>query len=1208
MVAFWVVVAGCSPVSSNPPPAVTPQNHPYFPIGVGAVHQFGKTVDVDGSFTCDSCHRPTADSFTQVRCDQCHGHTEDIATRLHLSLPGFPTDTSAVSDPDLKAELRGAKCISCHPNSDHFAFDHAMVTNDCAQCHAPGTAFAALPVAGFTHLDFGTADCGGCHVVTSWQGAGLAPNDVSDPMHDLSLTGDQPNWNATTISSVTPLVQSLPSPMNHQATAIDSAVLGTCGNCHADSANGNYYPGAMHDSLRELGARQPIVCAECHTRTRPRGFVGPQATSPARTPSTGEMRHEAVAWANTNGTWAPTTTTLVPSECGVCHTTPVQPDGGSHTTWATVSSQGPSPRFHASLAALNMPVGSCLDCHANSRPSGLLSSTSTPPAALPNGLSFDHSSPNALGDCVTCHSSNTVWSGGRFHVPGVAAPAACASCHEQERPTTTVNAPSTWSQPGYTGSPFDYVGGSGFTHGGGEDCALCHATSAGSGAWAGAHFSHDQTTLKSCSECHTTQRPAAGVSLGDGGTFSHTLNGTGDCWGCHQATVTRGSFVAATPIPGSDWRGGQEYPGSSLVTATNQSITVKTWALQRASATAPVTGITSQNTTYANAMLHTSSAIPTEMAPGAGAAYNAGTCWHCHTNTNGVVTQYVGGTFHQAINSYRATPSAAITALGQPRAQCTDCHAAMRPDLIIEESNAAVAAAVLAPMNHSATLSNGTSLATLDCSSCHAKAQPAGVTWTDGKFHSNLPSGAQPGECLGCHYRLSTDATANVTSGASYAMKHGSAQLTSSATRQTCDTCHASALGKAAAGGTPASNEWIPGALHSSLAASQPVGCLDCHSGGAPSGLTQSSLIASLTGGATATNGNQWMSHAVTDVAGKDCAVCHKATATITAWSKGDSFHAAVANPTACNTCHGVGTTPGTGNNLPSGLTSSSTTTTASTGAGLKDQITHADVNATGHDCNFCHTQKGASSTASIQGKEWQQASFHKNFTAASPLVINTTTGRCSNCHLNVRPGSGFTPDHSAFMATSGSTDCSSCHSYPGTSTTTPNWLGAAGGAPATISVGGFTITGTSSTQTGIANLPHPTVGSQACTVCHASAGGGRHAIGYDHASSLIGSNCNACHEMGSDLVGTPYNGNTTLTGVLGDTRPYGVVSVPANKGGSSRNISSTKHFYATDCKECHSKPSGVATTSTSNATLQTKWAFHHTTGNMSQSTCNYCH
>src|SRR5262249_43377335 len=150
--------------------------------------------------------------------------------------------------------------------------------------------------------------------------------------------------------------------------------------------------------------------------------------------------------------------------------------------------------------------------------------------------------------------------------------------------------------------------------------------------------------------------------------------------------------------------------------------------------------------------------------------------------------------------------------------------------------------------------------------------------------------------------------------------------------------------------------------------------------------------------------------------AGKDCAVCHSrdAVRSGSAWNKATKFHGTVANVTTCRECHGLtngrGTVVGTNNNLPVGLTNSSvvTSASASTGvAGAHDQISHAEINVTGNDCNFCHTQQGASTVAGVQGKEWAKATFHQNFSASKPLVLNGSSGRCSNCHLNVKPTAG---------------------------------------------------------------------------------------------------------------------------------------------------------------------------------------------------------
>jgi hypothetical protein len=294
------------------------------------------------------------------------------------------------------------------------------------------------------------------------------------------------------------------------------------------------------------------------------------------------------------------------------------------------------------------------------------------------------------------------------------------------------------------------------------------------------------------------------------------------------------------------------------------------------------------------------------------------------------------------------------------------------------------------------------------------------------------------------------------------------------------------------------------------------------------------------------------------------------------------------------------------------------------------DQIDHKDVNVTSHNCNFCHTQLGTSTVSGIQGKEWAQASFHANFNAANPLTMNATTGRCSNCHMNVKPGSNFGTDHSTFTATS-TEDCATCHSWPGNGTAaSPNWYGAAG-TPTVINVGGFTIpsppAATSNPpvlQNGISNLPHPTVPTgTACTACHQSSAGGKNALGYDHASTLIASNCNSCHEAGSNDLNTPYNGQSAQASGLGDTRPWQInPTVPLFGGNCQGNtLTVPNHFYPADCSGCHNTPSGITLTTTGSTYLNQSsgsgmWQFPHDESKMrnlaktagGQSVCNICH
>ncbi len=995
---------------------------------------------------CVSCHPADTTSFTQIQCNNCHGHDETLTDRLHLTVQGYTYNDSA-------------GCYSCHKTGGKTDFDHGGITNNCSACHDVGNPFAALPKANFDHPVTGGVDCSGCHNTTDWTGATGAPN-AHDPDKDIVVAALLPTFAGTSIVSLTSQDQTLSMTMNHGSTDAPAAVMSDCKSCHPRADKTGYFPGKFHDSLDSLHIDQPTSCGSCHLDAMPIGFVGAPATNPARVPASGEMRHEAVAWLK-----APTNTRIVTTDCGVCHR---PSNGGSSVTWASGKSAS-TVQFHAALAGASLAQpDSCLDCHANSRPQGTLTSKNS---SLSSGTAFDHA--GSLGDCAACHASGanpswTSWKQGKFHLSGDATPSTCLPCHAGERPTST----TSWASTTYKTSPFDYTtNAAGSTHGDGQDCALCHG-GPGTGAWGGTqnwvggHFTHGANTpsVNSCIVCHSTQRPdlQAGATAASAATalgFDHSVNGSGECLGCHAATSAANRYVNYTnpstrALPGGDWKGGLSYPGSTFTGSDDQFINVTETTLKRdGTAANTVLSTTTVTDTIYNGMLHASTVLPAPLAAGPTNSPDNSKCWHCHTNNNGVVTVFQNGQYHKALTSFRATPTGAVAPFAQPTNQCSDCHSFMMPDGIVELNGSD-----LWPMDHTAVLANpitvnGATVAKvsdLDCSFCH---KSPGVAWSDGIFHANLPSTAVVSDCNGCHYPIIADApVADTVSGTQYAMKHLSKQVTA----QACQPCHPMAVANRAM--LPASAALFkPGVFHTSTSvATQPTACLDCHVVSQPGANlpTQSSWTYAFKAGGTSTNGAQWMNHGASVVAGKDCAACHlgDAKSAGSAWSKSISLHAAAPTARTCQECHGLinggGGVAGTKNNLPAGLTSSTVATSASaaTGvaAGTLAQITHSDINAANRDCNFCHTQAGAATSASLQGKEWAQARFHASFPSTMPLVMNGTTGRCSNCHMSDNPKSSYTTfNHGSFSNASGSQDCSGCHTYPGTGTpAAPNWLG----------------------------------------------------------------------------------------------------------------------------------------------------------------------
>ena len=1192
---------------------------------------------------CNTCHGAAA-SFQQFDCLGCHGHEQALTDSLHKSVNLYSYASPA--------------CYSCHADGARKTFDHyGLPASNCASCHDVAAPFAALPFvpAGggvFTHPDMSGNDCSKCHTRTTWQNGGVPTGPVSDAAHDLIVNALVATFSGTTITRVDPAAETLPMAMNHASAQIAGAASSTCANCHAGAATGDFYPGDVHASIAALNLAQPATCADCHGDAAPAGFVGPAATSPVRSPATGEMKHDAVRWAS----GAPTGAKLVTDDCSVCH---APPRPGKTGDWKAGTDGVAPATFHAALPAAGkaQPTG-CLDCHANSRPAGVISSTG---ASLPAGVQFDHGAAEALADCAGCHAAPTAspgtWSGGRFHFAGSANPATCQQCHEGERPGSA----ATWTSPTFRTSPFDYgsatsgVNNGGYAHGAGLECATCHR-GPGTGAWGGTQnwvagsFQHGPETLSAstCIACHSSQRPD--VALQNPGLaatllgFNHLTDGSGDCYGCHQASTTSAyrTFLnpAAPAKDSSDWKGGAEYPGPYLISSPAFSITVNQITLVRG-ANNLITGTTSNPATFTNAIVHTSSAIPAAISPGTSAGGDTTKCWHCHTHAAGstTVNGFAGGIFHDSLDKFSTSPGGAVTPLAQPTTGCFDCHAPMLPNQIVEKlvlpaNGGTLAASDLQPMDHAAVFSpsitgaRGTAVNTiggLECANCHQHPGDLTVKWADGVFHANLTRlGVAPQDCTACHYPLMADkAKSDVTSAANFTMVHGSAQMTT----QQCQTCHTGALGSAT--GTPiASGLWKNAALHPT-ASVQPGACKECHTVCVPASITQGTASYSLPQGATATNTAQWMSHTLPEVAGKDCASCHRSDAKPAgaAWTKTTAYHANTQAPTAtCQSCHGTqnggSTTPGTKNNLPGGPTDSTTLSSAilDAAAGVPGRtfakMNHADPNATAHDCNFCHAQVGPSTAAGIAGKEWAQAKLHASFTSATPLQLNVSGGRCSSCHLNEKPAASFGVDHSSFTSVSGSQDCASCHTYPGQASgaiPTPNWLGAVGAAPATLNVGGFTIpqppaTTAGAVQSGISNLAHPTLtGSLTCTTCH-TGGGGTNAIGYVHPTTLTA--CNACHEAGSNLVGTAWNSATSQTAGLGDTRPFTLTSLSPSICRTTLT-SPGPHFFPSECSLCHTRPATTTTApATTGATYTTAWKAKHPpkTGSTSAQPCATCH
>src|SRR6267142_2320981 len=1031
---------------------------------------------------CNICHGDGA-SFREFNCTACHAHDQGLTDQLHKGVATY--------------SYTATTCFTCHADGSRQAFDHAGIATGCADCHAVGAPFAALPFtpAGggtFTHPDMNGYDCAACHSRTYWQ-AGAAPaGSTSDPARNVLVNALMPTYTGTSIESFTPQAQTLAMPMSHTSTALPSAVMSGCANCHVITRNGSYYPGKLHASLASLGLAQPDACLECHSTSMPVGFVGPTATSPVRVPPSGEMKHDAVVWAK----GAPTTTPAAPVECGLCHAAPQASSG----RWSASKSGGTTAVFHASLSAAAQPQpGSCVDCHANTRPSGVLTAAV---AALPSGVKFDHGASVALGDCVSCHASSSTWTGGKFHLAGGATPTNCASCHEGERPTSTAG----WVNATYQTSPFDYA-----THGAGLDCASCHA-GPGTGAWGSTQnwvsgsFAHGAGTpsAMTCVACHSWQRPDLnGVQPSQlPGSFDHAANGSTDCLACHQATVSRGTYARYRPIPGGDWRGGLGPPaGLTFDVAQDVMLTagIPSWS------GASIVSVTPRSETLLMQMLHGSSQVP--------AAIGA-SCANCHADA--ASGGYYPGVFHASLSALGAA---------QPSA-CLDCHAGAAPTGFVGPIATNPARnPPSAEMKHEAVAWAGgkagtTALVTQDCAQCHLPPlQATAGAWgvdrsgaSSALYHASLA--APPTSCIDCH--ANTRPSAVLTSTGAALPPGVQFDHTASVALADCASCH-TGPGSGAWGGT---QNWVSGSFAHGVGTLSASTCVACHSSQRPdlNGVPASQLPGSF-------------DHATSGTG--DCLGCHQATvgrASYVAYLPipGGDWRGGVGYPgdkligaadqnikeTEITLNRGAG-------NLVVG-TSVSTTT-------LYDQMLHTTANGTAPrgmpsqvypgpaaspdptTCWHCHTSSSGTVTSFLEGR-FHSALSNYSATPGGAVTPLPQPSSCADCHGQMPPagiveksGSDLQAmDHSAAF-TSGTTvaqmDCAACHQQPGS----------------TWSDGGF----------------HPLIGSATpsdCVVCHyplmadaakADVTSGTN-FAMKHASTQLAiQTCNTCHAAALSMART---------------------------------------------------------------------------------------
>lgn len=1128
-----------------------------------------KTPSVDAGLSSSSYSH----NGLETSCAGCHESNRPKSSAGFIGL-------NASAPFDYSTHAAGVDCVSCHMMSTtgfrtqaewaNGYYIHPSTLASCTSCHSAQR--PAVPIGPnaytsvvFNHSTSGTGDCSGCHQKslmspfanyitannttwgdTDWAGGVAVPSTtVYDSSEDVLLTEYLPAYSGTTLSLPAPNpVNNVPvhMGMNHATSQITMATLDNCVTCHANAANNDYKPGKFHTALTAANVAQPTACLDCHVSgDKPDGFVGPVDTT--RNPNTPQMKHTAVAWAkNAAGAYVPGATNLVTSDCVVCHQVPSAAPvtgNGWNIPPAAVQNNGTTAFFHASLAAKGLAQpSSCLDCHANTLPTGLMPATATA-ATL---TKFDHSS-HAAGsyDCVTCHAPPTTvsqvtqnpvtlaWANGKFHQPTINATlTSCSECHNTQRPTGTSFTTAGGVTSAFTAYnaavlPFDVA-----NHGNSLDCKSCHTPAAFTAAanWAGGSFNHVNAkaagNLTACVVCHSTQRPAAGVGPNTYtvAVFNHSTDGQGDCIGCHQATVTAATYTNYKTANGAlwgdtSWKGGVGMDINQLAgpDPSLPKTTVSPTPTHISSNSLPL----GQITTSANSqqlidqMLHASAQVANAGLTAVTSSTASVTCNACHKSFNAGAGTLLPVTFHAATG----INNSGLTA-------CKDCHVNTTPKDVVGTSQSNT------PMDHFASLSGGgTAYSSIDCITCHGTTN-AGVNFSGATFHANL-GGQTPTNCTSCHFLTLPAGTGAAVTGYPAAstyvtgMKHTSVSVTLD-----CVGCHVLTNAQIVATASKTQAGWLNTAnagtayYHKHVTPASISSCTDCHTT-KPTGLTVSN------------NDTQHMNHASATVP-NDCVGCHKtdltAGATPTQWSKAALFHTTVPSPTTCQECHGLtnggGSVAGTNNDIPAVATNSATVTTSfiAATAGVLAKIDHTEADVKVKDCNYCHTVVG------MTGAKWKAATFHGKFSANSSI-----TGNCATCHAGERPPNGVTTDSQAHVipdhnpATLGNADCKSCHILPGTgSTTAPNWLGASGAMPATVT---YPVPKGSTGWTALSKA-HPAqvttstthaITSTDCAYCHANYNSTASVKGWDHKDTTF--NCGFCHFTNQQVVLPPTNFST---------------------------------------------------------------------------------
>lgn len=681
----------------------------------------------------------------------------------------------------MRADFQATDCNTCHFQKESWGltwaggqYKHDPLPSTCMECHINQRPKAAVtlssnPAQVYVHTA-GT-ECSTCHTSTSkfsqlsdWRPASTLPSGLAGTK-TFNIFARTFSFNGATKTMSGAISKTLKLEIDHDHPQVSPLA---CTACHGAGASTGQFAGALfHKNI----SSNPSACAQCHINAQPVDLaVGGKSF----------MVHNAVRWnSNPNGSVSRGTQAVFQSDCASCHlNAPSMPQAGS----SPVAGSAPFSKanFHANLPASSL--GSCLDCHAQSRPTSSASFTdpnwkNKTNTGAPPFTTFDFARHATNVDCTTCHkapeiASPTVANWAQGYYLHSSQTSNCLNCH-------TANGVTSTNHNGFI-----------------SNCVSCHlgATSSFPNPVI-ADWKNNVTGTLPSGVVGEKSLPNALKCTGVAGALpncvpanpniivkgmNHAVNSKGvSCQNCHgtgPASSTNGKFH--TPPTGiTNWIA----PASTDLVNCTQC---------HDPATVPSNLASIKNVGVVGSQLR----ISTGTAPYAGvhhgiASLSAKQCSDCHT----APAPSAASNWNQAKKIHSVLAPSQVTS-------CSECHYKRMPSGVLPRKNQVSYKGTHNPQNFTHTSTQSLpSVASQQCASCHTS---AGGSWTAAgqvSFHNKI---TVSNNCQLCHVAPTGTVTSS-TSGVSF--NHSQV-----ANLGDCVTCHQSTRSKVV-GRIPTAADWDGG-------------------------------------------------------------------------------------------------------------------------------------------------------------------------------------------------------------------------------------------------------------------------------------------------------------------------------------------------------------------------------------------------------------